>query len=184
MTHENIADLLAEEAEQAERHRDDELTPGYRRARPSREPAQVYSLRIPVEWLEQLRSHAADRHMTPSALMRAWVIERLEAEATEEAAPDDANRPGSGSNESPMQTLRLVIREELERANTRPTSAGTAARVQRRARQLPGRERSAEIRAWARQRGYKVSEHGKIPGAILRDYNAAVPSGRRATRDA
>jgi hypothetical protein len=183
MTHENIADLLAEEAEQAELHRDDELTPGFRRARPSREPAQVYSLRIPVEWLEQLRSHAADRHMTPSALMRAWVIERLEAEATEEAAPDDANRPGSGSSKFPMQTLRLVIREELERANTRPTSAGKASRVQRRARQLPGRER-AEIRAWARQHGYKVSEHGKIPGAIVRDYNAAVPSGRRAMRDA
>ena len=183
MTHENIADLLAEEAEQAELHRDDELTPGYRRARPSREPAQVYSLRIPVEWLEQLRGHAADRHMTPSALMRAWVIERLEAEATKETGPDGANRPGSGSNEFPVQTLRLVIREELERANTRPTS-GKASRVQRRARQLPGRERSAEIRAWARQRGYKVSEHGQIPGAILLEYDATVPGGRRATRDA
>ena len=46
MTHHNIADMLADEAEHAEQHRDDELTPGYRRAHPPREPAQVHSLRI------------------------------------------------------------------------------------------------------------------------------------------
>src|SRR5713226_6267992 len=43
----------------------------------------------------------------------------------------------------------------------------------RRARTGPGRERSAEIRAWARQRGHKVSERGRIPATIIQEYEAA-----------
>ncbi len=43
----------------------------------------------------------------------------------------------------------------------------------RRARTGPGRERSAEIRAWARQRGHKVSERGRIPAQIIAEYEAA-----------
>jgi Lsr2 len=43
----------------------------------------------------------------------------------------------------------------------------------RRSRTGPGRERSAEIRAWARQRGHKVSERGRIPATIIQEYEAA-----------
>lgn len=43
----------------------------------------------------------------------------------------------------------------------------------RRARTGPGRERSAEIRAWARQRGHKVSERGRIPATIIAEYEAS-----------
>ena len=43
----------------------------------------------------------------------------------------------------------------------------------RRARTGPGRERSAEIRAWARQRGHKVSERGRIPAQIIAEYEAS-----------
>ncbi len=35
------------------------------------------------------------------------------------------------------------------------------------------RERSAEIRAWAKQRGYKVNERGRIPAAIVAEFEAA-----------
>jgi hypothetical protein len=171
MTHQNIADLLAEEAEQAEQHRDDELTTGYRRAHPPREPAQVYSLRIPVEQLEQLRSLAAARHLTPSALMRAWVLERLDAEPRGAAPPDDPSQHGPGSGALP-QTLRLIIREELARASTGAAHQAEAP-TRRRARQAPGRPRSADIRAWARQNGYKVTARGKIPATIVEEYEAA-----------
>ncbi|MGH7746956.1 MAG: Lsr2 family DNA-binding protein, partial [Candidatus Dormibacteria bacterium] len=37
----------------------------------------------------------------------------------------------------------------------------------------PGRERSGEIRAWAKQRGYKVSERGRIPATIIQEYEAS-----------
>src|SRR5260370_36495040 len=43
----------------------------------------------------------------------------------------------------------------------------------RRARTRPGRERSAEIRAWARQRGDKVRERGRIPAQIIAGYEAS-----------
>jgi hypothetical protein len=36
-----------------------------------------------------------------------------------------------------------------------------------------GRERSAQIRAWAKQRGYKVNERGRIPANIVAEYEAA-----------
>lgn len=103
MTEKSTAELLAAEAEAAERHRDDEPGPGYRRARPPKEPAQVYSLRIPVDRLEQLRRRAEARHTTPSALMRQWVLERLDDEAT----------PTDGV--AFLETVRTVVREELER---------------------------------------------------------------------
>lgn len=172
MKKQSIADLLAEEAEQAEQHRDDELGPGYRRARPPREPAQVYSLRVPVERLEQLRSLAAARHMTPSALMRAWVLERLDAETTSEIPPGDPSQHGADSGAFPAITLRLIIREELERVST-GSALHAEEPVRRSARRAPGRARSAEIRAWARQRGYKVTERGRIPETIVQEYEAA-----------
>jgi hypothetical protein len=49
------------------------------RPAPPREPSQVYSLRIPVKKLKLLRHVAAEHNATPSALMRRWVLERLEA---------------------------------------------------------------------------------------------------------
>jgi hypothetical protein len=79
----DIADLLAAEAEGAEQHADEEdHGPSSRRRHPPRDPAQVYSLRVPVAQLEQLRELAAERRVSPSALMRQWVLERLAAEAS------------------------------------------------------------------------------------------------------
>ena len=43
----------------------------------------------------------------------------------------------------------------------------------RRARTGPGRERSAEIRAWARQRGIAVSDRGRIAHSVVGQYEAA-----------
>jgi hypothetical protein len=77
----DIAELLAAEAEEAERHADEEdHGPSYRRKHPPRDPAQVYSLRIPVAQIEELRQLAADKGVTPSALMREWVLESMAAE--------------------------------------------------------------------------------------------------------
>jgi len=45
---EDIGRLLAEDAEAVKEHRDDDV-PLVRSRRPAKEPAQVYSLRIPAE---------------------------------------------------------------------------------------------------------------------------------------
>ena len=42
----------------------------------------------------------------------------------------------------------------------------------RKSRTGPGRERSSEIREWARQQGKKVSERGRIPSSIIAEYEA------------
>jgi len=49
----------------------------------------------------------------------------------------------------------------------------TGAGRRRKARTGPGRERSSEIRDWARQHGHKVSERGRIPATIIAEYEAA-----------
>lgn len=53
----------------------------YARPVPPRDAAQVYSIRVPVERLEQLRSIASAKGVPPSTLMRQWVIERIEIES-------------------------------------------------------------------------------------------------------
>jgi hypothetical protein len=55
----------------------------------------------------------------------------------------------------------------------RISAAGAGGRRRGRARTGPGRERSSEIRSWARQRGHKVSERGRIPASIIQEYEAA-----------
>ena len=52
-------------------------------------------------------------------------------------------------------------------------AGAAAAGRRRRTRTGPGRERSAEIRAWARQKGHKVSERGRIPATVILEYEAA-----------
>ena len=55
----------------------------------------------------------------------------------------------------------------------RSTRGGSAAGRRRKPRTGPGRERSSEIRAWAKQRGHKVSERGRIPASIITEYEAS-----------
>lgn len=63
------------------------------------------------------------------------------------------------------------IREKLAAFADYARKASPVARA-RRARANSGR-RSAEVREWARQHGYEVSERGRIPSKIISDYEAA-----------
>jgi len=37
-----------------------------------------------------------------------------------------------------------------------------------------GRQRSGDVRAWAKERGLAVSERGRIPASVLEQYHAAA----------
>ncbi|MGH3545047.1 MAG: hypothetical protein ACRDPW_03875 [Mycobacteriales bacterium] len=91
MSGKSIAEFLADEAEAAEAHKDDEVSL-VRSRRVAREPSQVYSLRIPVDKLEELRTHAEWQHLNPSALIRLWVLERLEQETSRTDLPQLVRR--------------------------------------------------------------------------------------------
>ncbi|HEY0716244.1 MAG TPA: Lsr2 family protein [Streptosporangiaceae bacterium] len=43
----------------------------------------------------------------------------------------------------------------------------------RRPRTGPGRQHSAAIREWAKQRGYHVNERGRIPATIVSEYESS-----------
>jgi len=64
------------------------------------------------------------------------------------------------------------LRKELAHYVEHARKASAPAR-RRRTRTGPGRERSAQIRQWAKQRGYKVNERGRIPANIVAEYEAA-----------
>lgn len=49
----------------------------------------------------------------------------------------------------------------------------TAGSRRRKARTGQVRERSSDIREWAKQHGHKVSERGRIPASIIAEYEAA-----------
>lgn len=51
-----------------------------RRTQP-RDPSALLSVRVPVAMIEALRVFAAGRGTTSSALLREWIVDRLDAEA-------------------------------------------------------------------------------------------------------
>ena len=65
--------------------------------------------------------------------------------------------------------LRKELSQYVEHA--RQSSNGPSRR--RRPRSGAGREQSARIREWAKSRGFKVNERGRIPANIVAEYEAA-----------
>lgn len=65
--------------------------------------------------------------------------------------------------------LRKELSHYVEHA--RKSVNGPARR--RRPRSGAGREQSARIREWAKSRGFKVNERGRIPANIVAEYEAA-----------
>lgn len=86
---ESIRAMLAREAAEAKQVAEAEdrgeaaPAPGQRaRRQVTGEASQVYSVRIPVERLAQLRRLADERDVAPTVLLRQFVLERLDQETT------------------------------------------------------------------------------------------------------
>jgi nucleoid-associated protein Lsr2 len=50
--------------------------------------------------------------------------------------------------------------------------------ARRRGRSVASRQRSGDIRAWAKDHGIAVSERGRIPASVVEQYQAATVQGR------
>lgn len=72
----------------------------------------------------------------------------------------------SGDNAAKLRAALEPFVKAARKAPTRRTTRGKQ-------RSAPSRERSAEIRAWARAAGKQVNERGRIPQAIMDEYHAA-----------
>ncbi|UNX55046.1 hypothetical protein MF406_01810 [Georgenia sp. TF02-10] len=87
----NIKDTLAAEAAEAEARQDE--PPGrMHRARRTGNTNHVYTVRMPVDRLAELRNMAEESGEQPSALMRRWVLERLDAERAHQPDLTDVRR--------------------------------------------------------------------------------------------
>jgi len=71
-------------------------------------------------------------------------------------------------SEANAAKLRDSLRPFVEKSR----KAGSSTR-KRRQRGASSRERSAEIRAWAKNNGIKVNERGRIPAHVIEQYEAA-----------
>ena len=82
--HDEMAAAIAraEELDALEEEREED----YVHVQPPRDPAQVYSIRIPSDRIEQLRRVARDRGTRPSTLIRDWVLQKLDDEGRGAAA--------------------------------------------------------------------------------------------------
>jgi predicted transcriptional regulator len=98
-----LREKIAAEAGHAEATRDASLR--YRRRRPGR--SSVYGLRLPDERIEQLRRLAQARGTEPSALVRQWVIDHLDA-------AEQARDPGTEQWERDFRTTTDHLRQLLD----------------------------------------------------------------------
>ena len=71
-------------------------------------------------------------------------------------------------------TFRKQLAPFIEHA--RRSGRGQARRP---ARSAASRQRSGDIRAWAKDHGIAVSERGRIPASVVEQYQAATAKGRR-----
>jgi hypothetical protein len=66
-----------------------------------------------------------------------------------------------------------ALREKLAPFTERARKAGRGPRS-RPVRSASSRERSGDIRAWARNQGIAVSDRGRIPATVIEQYQATV----------
>ena len=65
--------------------------------------------------------------------------------------------------------FRKQLRPYLEHARRAGRASGRRA-----GRTAAGRQRSGDIRAWAKEHGLAVSERGRIPASVMEQYQAAA----------
>jgi hypothetical protein len=116
--------LRADAAAVADDDLDDE-TPTYRSHRPSgnagttapsHTPSQVYSIRVPVDRLEQVRRLASERNIAPTTMLRQWVLMQLDRELGQESPDSGASAPAPSRTKTVQHAARrpAVNADKLE----------------------------------------------------------------------
>ena len=106
MADKEILDRIAAAVEDAEATHDEELD-WTRHREPAKTPTAVYSIRIPVERIEELRQLAAERGVAPTALIRTWVLAQLDAAR----GPDDYAQRWERDVRATAELLRILLDE-------------------------------------------------------------------------
>jgi hypothetical protein len=108
MADKELLDRIAAAVEDTEATPDEELE-WTRHQEPARSPSAVYSVRIPIDRIEELRQLAADRGVQPTALIRTWVLAQLDAARS----PDDYAQRWERDVRATAERLRKLLDERL-----------------------------------------------------------------------
>lgn len=106
MADKEILDRIEAAVEDAEEMPDEELD-WTRHREPAKAPTAVYSVRIPVERIEELRQLAAERDVPPTALIRTWVLAQLDAARS----PEDYAQRWERDVRATAEQLRKLLDE-------------------------------------------------------------------------
>ena len=87
---------------------------------------------------------------------------------------DETVRFGVGGAEYEIDLNRKNARAFRKQLAPFVEHARKAGRAQRRPRTSSSRQRSGDIRAWARDQGIAVSDRGRIPASVVEQYEAAT----------
>ena len=101
-----LLDRIAAAVEDAEATSDEELE-WTRHREPATSPTAVYSVRIPVNRIEELRQLAAERGVQPTALIRVWVLAQLDAARS----PEDYTQRWEREVRATADQLRKLLDE-------------------------------------------------------------------------
>lgn len=106
MADKELLDRIAAAVEDAEESPDEELE-WTRHRELAKSPTVVYSVRIPVDRIEELRQLAADRDVQPTALIRTWVLAQLDAARS----PEDYAQRWERDVRATAEQLRKLLDE-------------------------------------------------------------------------
>lgn len=101
----DVERLIADEAKHSERHRDDPIPEGARGTRPNRARSVMFSVRLNPDELAAVQALAAELDVPASALVRGWIVQRVEAERN---APTEATA-AIDRLEADVRALRKLV---------------------------------------------------------------------------
>jgi len=114
----DLEDGILDEGARLVEERSDESAPASQRQR-----SQVYSIRVPVERLEQVRLLAKERGVAPTVMLREWVLAQLDAETRTQTPPAESGVP----DPTRPQATHDSLRDQRTDAATQRLEAATAA---------------------------------------------------------
>lgn len=132
MTKSSVHETIREEAKRQDALEEkgvlDEL-PFTRIRRYAKEPSQVYAIRIPVSRLRVIRWLADRRKEQPTALLREWVLERLDEELAKaeprrvKEAPSPYPVTGKARTKSASSGVKRTAARKAAKTSTRKAAA-------------------------------------------------------------
>ena len=120
-------------------------------------------------------------------------MQRVEVELEDDLTGGHADETVQFGVDGTTYELDLNARHAADLRHRLAPFVEHARRVRRRVSRVPGRtaasrERSRQIRAWAERQGFEVSDRGRLPADVIRQYESArdrgqppAPKGRRSS---